>query len=143
MSAQSYGANVVAGLEKSSGYVTYTKRFFSAKTRRREAKTGAAMPDGSFPISSPKDVRNALMLLHHHDTPAVRAHIRSRAKALGMGDPFQKDLAGLTGLLDPGTNTIANSAPNGPLKQGRGIQNAGPNRAKQGPDVTKARRLFG
>jgi hypothetical protein len=67
------------------------KHFFSAKRRRKLAATGAAMPGGSFPIEAPKDVHNAMALLHHHDTPAVRAHIKSRAQALGMGDPFQKD----------------------------------------------------
>jgi hypothetical protein len=67
------------------------KHFFSAKRRRKLAATGAAMPGGSFPIEAPKDVHNAMELLHHHDTPAVRAHIKSRAQALGMGDPFQKD----------------------------------------------------
>lgn len=144
MSAGSYGASVVARLEKQGSYVTYVKRFFSASARRRDAKTGVAMPGGGFPISKPEDVHNAMALLHHHDTPAVRAHIRSRAKALGMGDPFSKDLgSSLTSdIANPDSNTINDNAPNGPLKEGDDEANAGPSRARMGPDIVKARRLF-
>jgi hypothetical protein len=67
------------------------KRFFSAAARRSAAKTGAAMPGGRYPIRNGKDLKNAVGLVgHSSDQGAVRAHIRSRAAALGLGDPFAK-----------------------------------------------------
>lgn len=72
-----------------------TARDFSTKQRKKLADKGDALPDGSFPISNEEDVHNAVSLLHHAKNPAkAKAHIKKRAKALGMGDPFgEKDVA--------------------------------------------------
>jgi hypothetical protein len=70
-------------------------RNFSTDKRKKMAKSGTALPDGSFPIANEGDVHNAVGLLHHAKNPtAAKAHIRSRAKALGMGDPFGDVKAG-------------------------------------------------
>lgn len=64
---------------------TLTKRDFSAKERKKDAKSGAAMPDGSFPIENAKDLANARKLVGHAKDPAAaRRHIEARAKALGL-----------------------------------------------------------
>lgn len=55
-------------------------RSFSAEERRKLASSGAAMSDGSFPIKSAQDVKNAVRLAH---TPAQRRHVIRRARALG------------------------------------------------------------
>lgn len=75
-------------------YITIGKRFFSADQRRKDAESGAAMKDGSFPIHNKEDLRNAERLAGHAKDPsAARAHIRSRAKALGLelSDTVKKD----------------------------------------------------
>lgn len=72
----------------------FEKRDFSAKRRRHLASTGAAMPGGRFPIENQEDLDNAMRLLHQApDRGAVRAHIRSKARSLGLSDPIQKDWA--------------------------------------------------
>jgi hypothetical protein len=65
--------------------VVLMKRDFSASERRSDAKSGAAMPDGSFPILTAEDLANARRLVGHAKDPAAaRAHIARRAKALGL-----------------------------------------------------------
>src|SRR6516225_2960447 len=39
--------------------VYFEKRFFSASARRKDAKSGVAMSDGSFPIANAEDLANA------------------------------------------------------------------------------------
>ena len=64
----------------------FQKRFFSAEARRKDAKSGVAMKDGSFPIANAEDLANARRLVGHAKDPAAaRAHIESRARALGLG----------------------------------------------------------
>jgi hypothetical protein len=62
------------------------KRDFTADERKKLADKGAAMPDGSFPISNKEDLHNALHAQGRskHSSETVRAHIRRRAKALGL-----------------------------------------------------------
>ena len=61
------------------------KRDFSAKERKKDAKSGAAMADGSFPIEGAEDLSNAMRLAGHAKDPAAaRRHIKARAKALGL-----------------------------------------------------------
>lgn len=68
------------------------KREFSQEQRDSAAASGAAMPDGSFPIKSRKDLENAI-----HDwgragsKPSVKDHIISRAKSLGATDLLPDD----------------------------------------------------
>jgi hypothetical protein len=62
-----------------------TKRDFSAKQREQAAESGAAMPDGSFPIKTAEDLENAVGLWGNAKNPdAAKAHIISRARALGL-----------------------------------------------------------
>jgi hypothetical protein len=64
-----------------------SKRDFSAGERRSAADSGAAMPDGSFPIKNAGDLDNAIHLAGHAKDPgAARAHIKRRASALGLSD---------------------------------------------------------
>lgn len=71
--------------------VTYSDGFrdVSTKERRRLAKTGAAMPDGSFPIANCSDAANARRAIGR-TSPAKRAavqrHIARREKSLGCSD---------------------------------------------------------
>lgn len=53
----------------------------TAEKRRQRAKTGAAMPDGSFPIFDKTSLRSAIRLAR---TPAQRAHVIRRARSLGL-----------------------------------------------------------
>lgn len=56
----------------------------SAAGRRSAAKSGAAMPDGSFPIESAEDVSHAVEDWGRAgSSPAVKSHIIKRARALG------------------------------------------------------------
>ena len=61
------------------------KRAFSDETRMEMAKEGTAMPDGSFPIASEADLRNAIQAHGRaSDIDAAKAHIKKRAAALGL-----------------------------------------------------------
>lgn len=63
------------------------KRKFSSKQRERMASAGTAMPDGSYPIANKKDLMNAIRSWGRGGSdPKVKAHIKSRAKALGAED---------------------------------------------------------
>lgn len=71
-------------------------RLYSSAQRRRMARSGAALPDGSFPIANCTDASNAIRAQGR--TPAsnrgrVRSHIRKRVRALGCSgsifDPYK------------------------------------------------------
>ncbi len=56
---------------------------FTEAERRRLAKTGAAMPDGSFPIVDKASLDAAIHLVGRaHDPAAAKRHIIRRARAL-------------------------------------------------------------
>src|SRR6266403_2191316 len=58
---------------------------FSEKQRARLAKSGAARPGGGFPIRNAEDLHHAMEAIGRAKDPdAARAHIRERAKALGL-----------------------------------------------------------
>jgi peptidoglycan hydrolase-like protein with peptidoglycan-binding domain/phage head maturation protease len=79
-------AAVVDGLE--------SKREFSAEQRRRAAKDDAALPDGSYPIRSEQDLRNAVSAYGRakpEDRAKVRAHIMRRARAIGHPELIPDD----------------------------------------------------
>jgi HK97 family phage prohead protease len=73
------------------------RRQFSQAERDRLAKSGAAMPDGSFPIRSEQDLRNAIAAIGRAGPKgsaryeAVRRHIIKRARALGLTDQLPDD----------------------------------------------------
>lgn len=62
------------------------KADLSAAGRRKAAASGAAMPDGSYPIQSKSDLRKAIRAVGRGgaDHDKIRAHIVKRAKALGL-----------------------------------------------------------
>jgi hypothetical protein len=63
------------------------KRDRSMETRRRLAESGEAMPDGSYPIVTIEDLRNAIQAFGRSDDPrATKEHIKRRARALGRTD---------------------------------------------------------
>ena len=63
------------------------KRAFSDDKRQDMAKEGTAMEDGSFPIASEEDLRNAIMAHGRaKDIEAAKRHIMKQAKAMGKED---------------------------------------------------------
>lgn len=68
------------------------KRNYSTSERRRLAESGAAMPDGSFPIVTRSDLQNAIQSVGRASNyEAARRHIISRARALGAEDMLPED----------------------------------------------------
>jgi hypothetical protein len=60
-------------------------REFSTAEREAAAEKGQAMPGGGFPIKSEKDLKNAIQAVGRAKDPAAaKAHIKKRAKALGL-----------------------------------------------------------
>lgn len=83
-SAQAEGQDVTE-LALAADY--FTKRTFDAAQRKADAKSGHAMPDGSFPIDNESDLENAIHLAGKAKDPAAaRAHIKRRAAAMGLSD---------------------------------------------------------
>ena len=65
---------------------------FSAAQRKKDAEEGVAMPDGSYPIRSAKDVANALRdCCRSGEKADVKAHIVARAKAIGAEGALPDD----------------------------------------------------
>lgn len=74
-----------------------TKRKFDAAERKDLAGSGAARPDGSYPIETAKDVANAVKDFGRAEgSPADKAHIIARAKAIGATDQLPADWPGST-----------------------------------------------
>lgn len=68
------------------------KRDFSAQEREKLAKEGKAMPDGSFPIVTKADLKNAIAAFGRAGSKAsVAKHIQRRARALGATDLLPQD----------------------------------------------------
>lgn len=60
------------------------KRAFTEDQRNSMSKEGTAMPDGSFPIKSESDLRNAIQAYGRaKDKEAAKRHIMKRAKEMG------------------------------------------------------------
>lgn len=78
--------------EKSLPEAELTK-FVSAQARRRDAKSGVAMKDGSFPIPDEGHLRSAIGHLGNYkgNKSAAKAHIIRRARALGLTHLLPKD----------------------------------------------------
>lgn len=62
------------------------KADLSAAGRKKAAASGAAMPDGSYPITTKADLRKAIKAVGRGgaDHDKIRAHVIKRAKALGL-----------------------------------------------------------
>jgi broad specificity phosphatase PhoE len=77
------------------------KREFSEGERQDAADSGAALPDGSFPIKNEQDLRNAIHAIGRAKNPAkAKAHIRTRARALGASDLIPESWGKRMGPLD-------------------------------------------
>ena len=62
-------------------------REFTPDKRKDLAKRGIALPDGSYPIATVGDLKNAIQAIGRAKDPAAaKAHIKRRAKALGASD---------------------------------------------------------
>ena len=62
-------------------------RTYDAEARKRMAKAGTALPDGSFPIADLEDLKNAIQAIGRASDPAAaKAHIKKRARALGHAE---------------------------------------------------------
>lgn len=60
---------------------------FSSKKRDKMASKGTALPDGSYPIESKRDLANAISSYGRAKNPEiVKRWIKKRAKALGACD---------------------------------------------------------
>lgn len=68
------------------------KRNYSAEERRELAKQGMALSDGSFPIKTVQDLKNAIKRCHSGSDPqAAKKLIYKRAKELGRTDLIPED----------------------------------------------------
>ncbi len=73
------------------------KRTFTAAQRKKDAASGAAEKDGSFPIENAGDLRNAIHAYgRSSDKPKIKAHIIAEAKKLGLTDELPKGWDGST-----------------------------------------------
>jgi hypothetical protein len=80
----------------------YWKADFTAEQRSQLADSGAAMPDGSFPIRNKADLENALHAQGRaKDVEAARRHIKSRAKALGLESMLPDSFGGAQKSANP------------------------------------------
>lgn len=69
------------------GVLKLAARDVSGPEREKLAKQDKALPDGSFPIANASDLRNAIKAVGRaKDQAAAKAHIKRRAKALGLSD---------------------------------------------------------
>lgn len=92
----------------------YWKRDFTSEQRDRAAASGAALPDGSFPIENSGDLHNAMRDIGRAKDPAkAKAHIRARAKTLGLegelSDAFKRDGGGVIDAIKRATTYLAES----------------------------------
>lgn len=70
-----------------AAHVTLYKRKFPSEQRERLAERGQALPDGSFPIVTVADLRNAISLFGRAaNQPVAKRHIIKRARALNRVD---------------------------------------------------------
>lgn len=69
----------------------YERRFSQAE-REKLASEGKALKDGSFPIATAKDLKNAIKAHGRASDPeVVKAHIIKRAKELGKKSELPED----------------------------------------------------
>lgn len=86
------------------------RRDFTEAQRKKAAETGAAMPDGSYPIENRQDLENAIRAYGRaKNKRAVRRHIMKRARALGATDLIPEDWQNMTRATDGETTTESES----------------------------------
>lgn len=93
LGAAAQGALGHHAAKKSKYTLDVQKRFFSASSRRKLADKGEANADGSYPIKSKKDAKNAIRLAESgHGSPSDRASALRRAKdELSKADSYLDD----------------------------------------------------
>lgn len=82
---------------------------YNTKDRKRMAKQGHAMPDGSYPIADEEDLHNAIHAVGRGgaDHDSIRKHIIKRAAALGLSSAIPDNWNSDGSLKDDGsTNQI-------------------------------------
>lgn len=85
------------------------KAKYTAEQRRAMAKSGQALPDGSYPIKDRADLKSAIMLRNHgtgKSKATIAKHIVKCAKAIGATDMLPDDLRetkGMDGFSPDGT----------------------------------------
>jgi len=82
------GGQILSVLESATvdvpALTALAEKDFSPKKRKKLARSGAAMPDGSFPIENTTDLANAVQAVGRASNPdKVKKHIKKRARALG------------------------------------------------------------
>jgi hypothetical protein len=102
-----YGMYWERSVKDTSGRVIKTEEF-SIEDRKKAAKNGEAMKDGSFPIKNTNDLHNAVSDWGRAGSkPSVKDHIVARAKALDashlLPDDWQADNGG-KGATNQDTN---------------------------------------
>ncbi len=78
--------------EKALDDLKFGKKDYSDDQRKDMAASGEAEPDGSYPIKTAQDLHNAIQAYGRSSNPEkTKAHIKARAKALGMEDALPDD----------------------------------------------------
>lgn len=86
------GGLSLADMMKALQDAELAKRDFTDKQRKNAAESGAAMPDGSFPIENKEDLKNAIDAHGRAKDPdAAKEHIKQRAKDIGAEDELPDD----------------------------------------------------
>lgn len=102
-----------------------TAKDFSQEERDKDAKSGDAEPDGSFPIENATDLANAKRDLGRAgDKPSDRAHINERAKALGepgVGESKESSMQRQSEALPQLELADMDETPSNPLVFGDGV----------------------
>lgn len=92
----------------------WEKREFTTAQREHAAESGAAMPGGGFPIQNGSDLSNAIRAIGRAKNPgAAKAHIKERARALGMTDKLPdtwKAVKSIEAFAEPLTLALAHGA---------------------------------
>lgn len=79
----------------------YWKRQFSEAERKEYAGSGVAESDGSYPIRNSEDLHNAMRAYGRSKNKAkTKAHIRDRAKALGLEGELSEAFKRADGIVE-------------------------------------------
>ena len=96
-----------------------SKRKFTQEQRDKDASTGAALPDGSYPIENESDLKNAISAYGRaKDKAAAKAHIMARAAALGCEDMLPDGWGDKSDGIDPETKVRHIRTPEGERRFG-------------------------
>ncbi len=92
-----------AAVESGSGSGSGESGSGSDSTSKMAAKPKGSMPDGSYPIATLQDLKNAIQAIGRAKHPdKVKAHIKSRAKALGHSELIPDNWSSTGTPLDDG-----------------------------------------